>query len=1370
MTKPDSPASVRFDDVLLSDRFSLRRSWQSLQRRQREGQEVGAELQAWQRRFEQSQQRLAQRQALTPQLDCPEELPIAAHRQAIIDLLKTRQVLVVCGETGSGKSTQLPKFCLDAGLGRRAMIGHTQPRRLAARSIARRLDEELQCPGAVGSKIRFSDQTDQRTLVKLMTDGILLAETQSDRFLEQYDAIIIDEAHERSLNIDFLLGFLRRLQGKRPDLKIIITSATIDADRFAEHFADESGPAPILNVEGRGYPVEMRYLPWDEVVETDRDDADDRYDLSRHVIAGVEQILRAGPGDALVFLPTERDIREVSHRLTGHFKRRGHGGSLELLPLYARLPQREQQQIFQPTGSARRIVLATNVAESSLTVPRIDYVIDAGTARISRYSPRSKIQRLPIEPISQASANQRAGRCGRTGPGLCVRLYSEDDFLGRPEFTTPEIRRTNLASVILQTKTLKLGAIDEFPFLDPPRPEAVREGIKTLFEIGALDDRHELTRVGRQLGRMPVDPRVARMLVAAAESDVLPEVLVIAAALEIQDPRDRPVDKRQAADEAHAIFRDGQSDFVSYLRLWDFYHRQREALSRSQLRKRCRQHFLSFNRMREWDEVYRQLRRLATETLGESNRYGPKRRGKGAAPKRNAKLHVGPPRLQADAPEDKSALDDARYAAVHQALLTGLLSGIAQQTEKREYQAAGGLKLKLWPGSVCADRPPKWIVAAEWVETTQAYARSVASIQVAWLEPLAKHLTKSSFSDPHWSRKQARTFCYQRVNLFGLPIVLRRRVPLPPIDPQTARQLLIDHGLVQQQLPTRARCVQHNRRLREALQRWAAKTRRREWVVDPLMILQFYHTHLPADVVDRETLERFDRDLSVPPWAKPSASDDDEAWLHAMQTAGAEHGPFMTPADLLPQQELTVAPAQFPDAIEVQGNAFPVAYHYEPGSDRDGLTVTVPQAALSQVSEHRLGWLVPGLLETKLTALIKALPKRIRRNLVPAAEVARAVHDELAPRFGDIPFLPAVCEAFSRRADMPVQPSDFVPEKLPEYLRPVVRVVDEAGQTIAEDRDVVQLQTAYAATDSGTPASQTGASGEAINATPTRDFPSDPIPEQVEVRRGGVILRQYPALVDENDQVRLQWFSDRDSAAAAHAGGTMRLFAIKEHKELRSQVRWLPGGKQARILLARVIPADTFEPALIDLIARIAFVEQQPLVRDAATFEQRRQQRAEKIAVATQQIAKWLPAWGEAYHEARSGWETPRGDRESVPLDDIRRQVAGLTEAGFLSRFPWRWLQHYPRYFKAIAYRIDKLRSGGEARDREAMQTLRDLSAQIEAAAAQAVTPEAAAAIEAEFHWRLQELRVSLFAQPLGTAEKVSPTRIEKQLQQLRAG
>ncbi|MAI71969.1 MAG: ATP-dependent RNA helicase HrpA [Rhodopirellula sp.] len=1288
----------------------------------------------------------ATRMAAQPCIEYSDELPISQHRDELIELIHSRQVIVVCGETGSGKSTQLPKILLESGLGRKAMIGHTQPRRLAARSIATRLAEELQTPlgELVGYQVRFGDQTSERSLVKSMTDGILLAETQSDRFLDAYDAIIIDEAHERSLNIDFLLGFLRRLQGKRSDLKIVITSATIDAERFSEHFSDELGPAPIVNVEGRGFPVEMLYLPWEEVV----DDETRAPDLSQHVIKGIERAGRSGSGDMLVFLPTERDIREVSHRVGSHYHRLGMEKQVDLLPLYARLPQSEQQRIFHPQGGKRRIIFATNVAESSLTVPGIRYVIDSGTARISRYSARSKMQRLPIESVSRASADQRAGRCGRIGPGVCIRLYSEEDYEARDEFTTPEIRRTNLASVVLQTKTLKLGKLEEFPLLDPPRPEAIREGIRTLFELGALDEKQQLTDIGRQLGRLPVDPRVGRMILAADENGVLPEVLPIAAALEIQDPRDRPPEKKQAADEAHAAFMDSRSDFLSYLRLWRYYEQARSEHSRNKLTRVLRKQFLSPNRMREWSDVYRQLKEMVA-SVG-SHRSKTRKRSIGTIQYSDDKTRI---------------VDDDRYAAIHQALMTGLLSGIAMMGEKNEYKGAGGLKLFLWPGSGVFNTKPKWVIAGELVETSRQFARTVARIDPSWIEKIAGHLLKRSHQDPHWSTKSGGAFCYENMFLFGLPIVTRRRVPLPPLDSVTARTLMIDHGLVERQLRTKAKFIRHNQAMLDAIEKMAAKTRRRDLVVDSYQIAKFYQAKLPEGICDRGRLEKFDRETIAPPWGDGLI---DTNWLtHWLEnpTSSSQSGDiYMRPADVLDPDFETPGEDDFPDVLTLGKSKLPLDYHFEPGSERDGIRMTVHQAALSQISDDRLGWLVPGLLQPKLISMIKSLPKRIRRNLVPAADVAKKIADELQPTYGKVPFMETVCAAMSQHADMLIQPADFQTEKMGQQFNMLVQVVDDEGELIAESRQVTELQQQFDHPTSSSSVTSSDPVDESWARSSLTDFEMERLPVEVIRLRGGVQVAQYPGLRIQENSVATDLFPDQATAELAILNGVTKLYSMRERKELRNQVRWLPDLQATKVKLSGLVKADDLENSLVDLLARIAFVENLPIVRTRDEFNSRRLNRGQRIAVATQDIAAWLGSFAEHAFIVRRELENSQGSgRMENVCNDVHQQLNWLVHPRFLSCTPWEWLKHYPRYMQGIAYRLDKVKSGAATRDHSASETIADLTRRwLMMIPEKAQSPDHQAT--SEFRWMIEELRISMFAQPLGTSVKVSPQRCEKLL------
>lgn len=1322
------------ENAMQVDRYRLERAQKRLS------------LEEYQAELKKSVDMHAARIAAQPCIEYSDELPISQHRDELIELIRTRQVIVVCGETGSGKSTQLPKILLESGLGRKAMIGHTQPRRLAARSIATRLAEELQTPlgELVGYQVRFGDQTSERSLVKSMTDGILLAETQSDHFLDAYDAIIIDEAHERSLNIDFLLGFLRRLQGKRSDLKIVITSATIDAVRFSEHFSDELGPAPIVNVEGRGFPVEMVYLPWEEVV----DDETRAPDLSQHVIKGIERAGRSGTGDMLVFLPTEHDIREVSHRVGSHYHRLGMEKLVDLLPLYARLPQSEQQRIFHPQGGKRRIIFATNVAESSLTVPGIRYVIDSGTARISRYSARSKMQRLPIEPVSRASADQRSGRCGRIGPGVCIRLYSEEDYETRDEFTTPEIRRTNLASVVLQTKLLKLGRLEEFPLLDPPRPAAIREGIRTLFELGALDEKQELTEIGRQLGRFPVDPRVGRMILAADENGVLPEILPIAAALEIQDPRERPPEQKQAADEAHAPFIDSRSDFLSYLRLWRYYEQARSDHSRNKLTRVLRKQFLSPNRMREWSDVYRQLKEMVTSS--------------GSHRSKNRKRAIGNIRYSDD---QTQIVDDDRYAAIHQSLMTGLLSGIAMAGEKNEYSGAGGLKLFLWPGSGVFNTKPKWVVAGELVETSRQFARTVARIDPAWIEKIAGHLIKRSHQDPHWSTKSGGAFCYENMFLFGLPIFTRRRVPLPPLDTVTARNLMIDHGLVERQLRTTAKFIRHNQAILDAIEKLAAKTRRRDFVVDNYQIANFYQAELPENICDRGRLEKLDRETITPPWAKETIDIKWlTKWLESPVPSPEPSSIYMRPADVLDLAFEAPDENEFPDLLMLGNSKLPLDYHFEPGSERDGVSMTVHQSALSQISDDRLGWLVPGLLQAKLISMIKSLPKRIRRNLVPAADVAKKIADELEPHYGKVPFMETVCAAMSEHADMPIRETDFQTEKMGQQFNMLVRVVDDDGEVIAKSRQVTELQRQFDHPESLSTVTQPDLVDESWARTSMTDFEIEMLPVEVIRLRGGVQVAQYPGLRIRENSVATDLFPDQATAELAILNGVTKLYAISERKELRNQVRWLPDLQAIKVKLLGLIKSNDLETSLMDLLARIAFVEKLPVVRTRDEFNARRQNRGQRIAIATQDVAAWLGNFAEHTLLVRRELENSRGsNRMANVCCDVHQQLDWLIHPRFLSCTPWEWLKHYPRYMQGIAYRLEKVKSGAASRDDSASETIKDLQQRwLQMVPEKDQSPGHQAM--SEFRWMIEELRISMFAQPLGTAIKVSPQRCEKLL------
>ena len=1334
------------EHTMLADRHRLLRQWQQLAQQHADSERLAA----WEEAAHKSAALCDQRIASIPPLAYDPELPITAHREQIIDLIRSRQVIVVCGETGSGKSTQLPKLCLEAGLGRRAMIGHTQPRRLAARAVSSRLADELgsKVGELVGFKIRFTDATQPQTLIKVMTDGVLLAETQRDRFFDQYDAIIIDEAHERSLNIDFLLGYLRQLSGKRPDLKLIITSATIDPQRFAEHFADDQGPAPIVEVSGRTYPVEMRYRP---ILTAAVDEEPDEQMQLVAIADACDELLHAGAGDVLVFLPTERDIRIVAKHLGGHHQRYGNERGVETLPLYARLSQADQNKIFQP-HQQRRIILATNVAESSLTVPGIHYVVDTGLARISRYAPRSKVQRLPIEAVSQASANQRSGRCGRLGPGVCIRLYSQADYDSRSQFTTPEIRRSDLAAVLLQSLVLKLGPLDEFPLLDPPSPEAIRDAEKTLRELDAIDARGELTRVGRQLGALPCDPRVGRMLIEANERNCLPEVLIIAAALESQDPRQRPAGQAPQADEAHAMFLDPHSDFLSYLRLWDFYERLGNDLGRSRLQKALHQRFLSHNNFREWADIVRQLKEILH---GTGMKVGQRRialpaieRMKPAEPLSDPRAHGKQRQQHAPAPKPETIKRPEGYDAIHHSLLTGLLSGIAHASENHEYKAAGGMSLSLWPGSGLFRRKPKWIIAAEMVETTKRFARTIAEVDVEWIEHAAQDLLKHSFYDPHWSSKAGSAMVYRRSTLYGLPIVVGRRVNLAPINAATAREMLIEHGLVGGDWSCREKFYLHNQEILADMHELAQRTRERQFIVDKYQLERFYAQRIPVEVSDLASLRN---------------------WITKNSDSPLVKSLWMKPEDLI-ADERTVAKdlaEAFPNALQVGSTNLPLAYRFEPGNATDGVTVTVPQAALRQISDEALAWLVPGLLEDKLLCLIRSLPKNLRTSFVPAPDVARKLSQQLAQADRRRPFSVVLCELMTAHAGEPVRGSDFDWTKLPGHLQFLVRVVDDSGKVIETGRNVSELQSRHAPPESIVGARVVKEHSHWQDRRITQiDF--DALPAQVAIRRGGLMVAAFPTLVDVGEAVELRLVDHAAEAERLAVQGWMRLFAIKHHRNLRGQIAHLPQLEKSSVLLGHILKSDQLRSQLQDLIARIAFIENQPLPQNRDDFEIRNLRAVEQISIATQNVASWLPRLAETTHEVRKRVEAlPATWREIA--DDIREQLRDLLAADFLKATPWSALLELPRYLRAIELRLDKLKSGGLPKDKQlripvdkAVRRFRDLKT-----SAALASPESIAKLE-QLRWLIEEFRVSIFAQSLGTKQTVSEKRISEFLDSMK--
>lgn len=1384
-----------------------------------EGERKQADLQRWHHAVDQAQEQFAKRSGVHVRLEYDADLPIARYRDQIVDLLVHRQVLVLCGETGSGKSTQLPKLCLEAGLGKTGWIGHTQPRRLAARSIAHRLADELDSTvgAAVGFKVRFNDQTKGDSLIKLMTDGVLLAEIQRDRFLDAYDCIILDEAHERSLNIDLLMAYLQRLLPRRPDLRLIITSATIDAEQYANHFEDALGAAPVVNVEGRGFPVEVRYRGAMSVREAMLDErresnslpgsnrgsavasiAEEDFDsVVQRFCNAIDELLSEGRGDILCFFATEREIRDATKHLRGHLTQRGLHNNIEVLPLYARLTEAEQQRVFQP-HRLQRIVLATNVAESSITVPGIRYVIDTGTARISRFAAKSKVQRLPIEPVSQASCNQRSGRCGRLEAGIAIRLYDESDYLARSAFATPEIRRSDLASTIVHIKSLGIEDVEALPWLDPPRPEAVREGMNVLRELSAIDDEERLTETGRKLARWPVNPRVGRILIEAERNGCLNDALIIAAAIETQDPRVRPPEKAQAADEAHQKFRDPNSDFLSYLRIWDFYQKLREQLGRSRLEKALRESFLSMVRIREWADVHRQL----LEQCNEMRLSTGKRKlnlapidiqGSASADRRQAAIKqqssrrfqdnsVSEPAM--DAPSSDSKKLPEGYQELHQSLLCGLLSNICMLEDVGKYKGAQSLEVNLWPGSGVKQSRPKWIVASELIETTQRYARTVAKIELEWIARCAAHMIKYTFDEPHFSKKQGSALVMRKGTLLGLPVSPKLAVPLAPIDPVLARKLLIEDGLAENELVSRASFWQHNQRFLQEVQQLGDKTRRRDLVVDAFVLADFYRNRIPSSVVDRVTLEKWDRTVSAP--GKGSKGTE--------ETLGTT--PYLSWEAIAVDVDRNEVAERFPEKLSVGVSQLPLRYRYEPGDQADGVSVLVPGTLVHQLNEERLEWLVPGMLEEKLSCLIKSLPKRLRRQLVPVPDTVR----RLLPKLADcerqqLPFWKSLCEILTQDLREAVKQDDFDLSSIPEHLRMRVELVNEKGESVEASRNLVELQQAQAAIAVDLPAASAGPAPQYAWARKAMDnWDIDTLPKSVVEMRGGVRMSRFPTLVVDKGIIRTSIVDHEVLAEQLLRRGVVMLLSKMERREIRSQIQFLPEWSSCTLRLSDRFGGDRLRDLVGDLIARLAFVDTQwhleqckPVIRTQVEFDIERLKRIERIAGAAAEVGRWLPKLASANHKVRGLLEkSPSTYQSSVQA--IQIQLKALFQDAMVYHWPWCYVREYPRYLEAIAVRLDRLKTVGVSKDLEIDRSvqgywdeyqsqlaklqppatvLKSLPDYVENTAPSGSSQVYATGALQEYRWLMEELRVSLYAQQLGTRVSVSPKRLEKLKQQL---
>lgn len=1321
------------DHVMIAERHRLRRQLHELQKHPDE-----AKLAQWLERFQASSDKVAARLRSIPAMRYDDALPIAAKRDEIKAALEKSQVVVIAGETGSGKTTQLPKICLEIGRGVHGLIGHTQPRRLAARSVATRVAEEIGTPlgELVGYQVRFEDQSKDGTLIKLMTDGILLAETQHDRFLEKYDTIIVDEAHERSLNIDFLLGYLKTLLPRRPDLKLIITSATIDLERFSKHFND----APIIEVSGRTYPVETWYRPLAAEVDEEGERLLDDLSIDQGILAALDEIAEhersvgKRPGDVLVFLPGEREIREAAEVL-----RKANLRHTEVLPLYARLTPAEQQKIFAPMPG-RKIVLATNVAETSLTVPGIRYVIDSGTARISRYSYRAKVQRLPIEPVSQASANQRKGRCGRVEPGICIRLYSEEDFLGRPEFTDPEILRTNLAAVILQMLHLRLGSIEDFPFIEPPDGKAISDGFNLLQELSAVNRESQLTPIGRQLARLPIDPRLGRMVLEGAKQGSLEEILIVAAALSVQDPRERPMDRQQAADQAHAQWKDVDSDFAALINLWRGFEEKRQELGSNPLRTWCKKNFLNYMRLREWRDAHRQLVLIARDLqlLGKGGQNRSEAKGEQTAntaqPTKDTRVNAIA-RQQAEASE--AAVRAKNYAAVHKAILAGLLSQIGQKTEEGDYLGARQRRFWIHPSSVIGRKKPNWVMAAELVETTKLFARMVAKIEPDWIEPLAAHLVKKNHLEPHWEKKRGQVVAYEQVTLYGMIIVGRRPVHYGPIDPPVAREMFIREGLVRGEINSRVRCLTANRQLLERLDELEAKSRRRDILADEETLFGYYEARIPQDIYQAASFES---------WYKKGSAADPQLLI-------------MREEDALARDAREVTAAQYPDTLSIGELQLPLSYHFEPNHPRDGVTLRVPAPLLPQLQPERLEWLVPGLLEAKCIALVRGLPKALRKNFVPVPDFVGAALGKLVFGQGSLP--QALGQELLRMTGARVSDEAWAEaaESIENHLKMNIEVVDARGKFLGEGRDLAELTARFAeASQAALAIPQQDKTPKAVEAKAFAE-----VAEKAQQKIAGLSMTVYPALVEEAGVVKEGRFPTQAEADFQHRRSLQRLLLQQLAEQAKFLRGKLPGLTELGLLYRDIGRVEALvEDILLASLDACILEGEATLPRDGAALAQLAERKRGDWTAHAERIARQVLEILKLNHGLQKRFKGKIDLAQAMALNDIKQQLANLVYAGFVRETPGEWLKEIPRYLKAIEQRLDKVGAQVQ-RDRVWTGELTGYWEQYKARAAKHAQEGKRDAQLTLYRWMLEEYRVSLFAQQLGTKMAVSDKRLSKQ-------
>jgi len=1307
-TFPNQSIQSILNTCLIKDRFYLKKAIYRFKT-----QKMLKNAQAWANlteKIQKSQQTVKSNLASVPQsIVYDDTLPIAEKREDLIELIKQHQVVVIAGETGSGKTTQIPKMCLDAGQGVFGRIACTQPRRLAARSVAERIAEELgsSLGQLVGYQVRFHDQVHQNSLIKVMTDGILLAEIQNDRFLNQYDTIIIDEAHERSINIDFLLGILKQLLPKRPDLKVIITSATIDTQRFSDHF----GGAPVREVSGRTYPVEVRYQPLTQF--TDDEGNEFEQDIPTGIIHAIESLEKEDPfGDILVFQVGEREIKETEEALRKHQLK-----NTLVVPLYAKLSMAEQNKVFQ-TSQKRRIILATNVAETSLTVPGIKFVIDPGLTRISRYSVRTKVQRLPIEKISQASANQRKGRCGRVSSGICVRLYDEEDFNSRPEFTDPEIHRTSLATVILQMAQLKLGEVSAFPFIEPPEPKNINDGFRQLQEIGALDEKRQMTLVGQQIAKLPLDPRIAKMVLEAQKNGVLHEVLVIASAISIQDPRIENEANRQQAKQAHKVFLDTRSDFLFYLNLWRFYEAKRRHLSQNKLRKLCKTNLLSYPRMKEWHDLYSQLE-------GSLKRIGTK---------------ISPLHLYEEVTQEGKVferLSDIHSLGVHKALMAGLLGNIALRDENNLYLGARGTQLQIHPSSVLYKRKPKWLVSAELVETAKLYARTNAAIDIRWVESLAGHLIKKSYTDPHWQKKAGQVGAYESVTLYGLPIITRRRCNYGPVNPKESRKIFIQSGLINGELNSKIAFYQHNLKMMAQIQEIETKLRRPDYMVDDAVLYDFYDACLPMHIYSQPAFEK---------WAKKA----DKETLNKCKLT----------EDLLLKQGVDEQSLQdFPNQIQLI-NQIPLSldYHFEPGKQQDGIVFNIPLSALNLVKITDFEWLTPGFLKEKVMAYIKALPKHLRKQFVPVPQYADLALQEMSveqvAQKGH--FLEQLVWALNRRATQRVQASDFDQIILPSHLMPYFKLQDERGKTLAESDDLEALKKDYTHL---VEAKITRHQKQKANEKVVLQWDFGDLAQSKTIHHQGADIKVFPALQIKGHQIVLGLLGDEQLAQAKHGEAVLSLLRQQAGDKERYLQKKLSLQKAclcyAPYGTCQDLTQQVIDRALRQLITTPEQIKTQQAFENA--LEILRHQWIETAQIIAQQTQAILVAHQNIAKKIK-GKMNPRW---LASMSDLKTQLDGLISKDFVRNTPEKWFKQCPRYLQGLEKRLEKI-DIDPIKDQQGIRQITPILNQFKDLFAQQTPQNKDQLIE--IRWQIEELRLSIFSQPMKTLNPVSIKRIEKML------